>query len=60
MSASGDVVSSANDLGTGVTGLAQVGAGAFLLLIGLLLLTGLNKPLARAASKAVPVLRLVR
>jgi hypothetical protein len=56
----GDVTSAANDLGTGITGLTQVGAGALMLLVGFLLLTGLGKGVTRLATKAIPVLRLVR
>ena len=65
MSTSGDAITgAANDLGSGLTGLAQIGAGGLMLLIGFLLMTGLSKAVTRTAVRmaktAVPVARMVR
>jgi hypothetical protein len=65
VSTSGDAITgAANDLGSGLTGLAQLGAGAVLLLAGFLLMTGLSKPLTRTAARvaktAIPVAKVVR
>ena len=58
MSSSGDAITgAASDFGSGLTGLAQVAAGALLLLVGFLLMTGLSKPLTRTAIKVAKVIR---
>ena len=58
MSTSGDAITgAASDLGSGLTGLAQLGAGMTLLLVGFLLLTGLSKPLTRTAIRVAKVIR---
>jgi hypothetical protein len=63
VSTSGDAITgAASDLGSGLTGLAQVGAGTLLLLVGFLLITGWSKPLTRTAVRVgkVAVLHKVR
>ncbi len=58
------VTSAANDLGTGITAMAQVGAGGLILLVGFLLVTGLSKGVTRTAGRVAravaPAARLVR
>jgi hypothetical protein len=56
------VTGAADDLGKGITALAEVAAGATLLLVGFLILTGWSKPLTRTAGRVakVAVLHKVR
>jgi hypothetical protein len=61
MSDAGSAISGASlDLGKGITGIAQVGAGALMLLVGFLLLTGWSKAVTRVAKQTIPIARLVR
>jgi len=45
------------DFGNGVAAMAQIGAGAVLLLLGFLLVTGLGKGLTRTAVRVAKVVR---
>jgi hypothetical protein len=58
------ITGAAGGLGSGVTAIAQVGAGGLILLVGFLLVTGLSKAVTRTAGRVVrtvvPAARLVR
>jgi hypothetical protein len=51
------ITGAASDLGSGITALAQVAAGALLLLAGFLLATGWSKAITRTAIGVAKVVR---
>ena len=58
MSSTGSAITQAGtDFGEGLAAVAQVAGGAFLLLLGILLVTGLNRGLTRTAIRVAKVVR---
>lgn len=58
MSSTGAAITGAGtDLASGLAAVGEVAAGAFLLLLGFLLLTGTGKGLTRTAIKVAKVVR---
>ena len=49
------VTGAADDLGKGIAALAEIVAGATLLLVGFLILAGWSKPLTRTAGRVAKV-----